>query len=152
SGIYYKPGSLKAKLCREGNRRMVEFCQLHGIRYEECGKVIVATTETELGRLENLYQRGLANELVVKKLNKSQVREIEPHVNCLAGIQVPSTGIADYAGVSRKLAELLAAAGCELRLGTKVQALHTNCRGMVVETSKGAIAACWLVNCAGLQC
>src|SRR6266566_5310832 len=108
SGIYYKPGSLKARLCREGNRRMVEFCALHGIRYEECGKVIVATTATELGRLENLYERGLANGLVVKKLSASEVKEIEPHVNCLAGIHVPSTGIADFIGVCRKIAELLA--------------------------------------------
>jgi L-2-hydroxyglutarate oxidase len=151
SGIYYKPGSLKAKLCREGNRRMVEFCDFHGIRYEECGKVIVATTPTELPRLENLYERGLSNGLVVKRLSASQVKEIEPHVKCLAGVHVPSTGIADFVGVCRKLAELLSTAGCELRLGTKVQALQTNGAGTVVETSKGALAARWVVNCAGLH-
>jgi L-2-hydroxyglutarate oxidase len=151
SGIYYKPGSLKAELCREGSRRMIEFCDLHGIRHEVCGKVIVATTTTELARLENLYERGLANGLVVKRLNVSEVKEIEPHVKCLAGVQVPSTGIADFVGVCRKLAELLAARGCELQLGTKVQGLETKGTRTVVQTSRGNIDACWVVNCAGLH-
>src|ERR1700720_3765199 len=78
SGIYYKPGSLKAKLCREGNHRMVEFCEEHGIRYEACGKVIVATTTSELPLLENLYERGIANGLVTQRMSASEVKEIEP--------------------------------------------------------------------------
>ena len=151
SGIYYKPGSMKAKLCREGNRRMVEFCDLYGIRYEECGKIIVATTAAELPALENLYQRGLANGLAVKNIGASQVKEIEPHVKCIAGVHVPSTGIADFAGVCRKLAELLAAAGCELWLGAKVEALRGNGSGTAVETSKGTVGARWIINCAGLH-
>jgi (S)-2-hydroxyglutarate dehydrogenase len=151
SGIYYKPGSMKAKLCREGNRRMVEFCDLYGIRYEECGKIIVATTAAELPALENLYQRGLANGLAVKNIGASQVKEIEPHVKCIAGVHVPSTGIADFAGVCRKLAELLAAAGCELWLGAKVEALRGNGSGTAVETSKGTVGAHWIINCAGLH-
>src|ERR1700747_2227050 len=83
SGIYYKPGSLKAKLCREGNRRLVEFCKQYGIRYETCGKVIVATTASELPLLENLYQRGIANGLAVRKLSVSEVKAFEPHETCM---------------------------------------------------------------------
>jgi (S)-2-hydroxyglutarate dehydrogenase len=151
SGIYYKPGSLKAKLCREGNRRMREFCDIHGIRYEACGKVIVATTASELPLLENLHERGIANGLVVKKLRATAVNEIEPHVNCLAGLHVPSTGIVDYVGVCQKLAELIRARGGELRLGTKVLGSRTNGSGGVLETSKGALAARRIINCAGLH-
>jgi L-2-hydroxyglutarate oxidase len=151
SGIYYKPGSLKAKLCREGNHRLVEFCKQYGIRYEICGKVIVATTASELPLLENLYQRGIANGLAVRKLSVSEVKEIEPHVTCMAGIHVPSTGIVSFAGVCQKLAELIRTRGGETRLGTRVQALRAQGREAVLETSKETLAARWVVNCAGLQ-
>jgi L-2-hydroxyglutarate oxidase len=151
SGIYYKPGSLKAKLCREGNRRMVEFCDLHAIRYEVCGKVIVATAESELPLLENLYQRGIANGLIVRKLTAAAVKEIEPHVNCLAGIHVPSTGIVDFVGVCRKLAELIGDQGGELYLNTKVVGFRAKSGEGVLETSKDTFAARWIINCAGLQ-
>jgi L-2-hydroxyglutarate oxidase len=151
SGIYYRPGSLKARLCREGNRRLQEFCRSHGIRYEMCGKVIVATTASELPRMENLYDRGIANGLVVKKLTASEVKVFEPHVSCLAGIHVPSTGIVDFVGVCRKLAELIRAQGGELRLGMKVQAIHTDGEGAILETSKGRLATRCIVNCAGLH-
>src|SRR5258707_433231 len=107
SGIYYKPGSLKAKLCREGNRRLLEFCREHGIRHEVCGKVIVATTVSEIPLMENLYGRGVANGLTVKKLSASEVREIEPNVSCLAGLHVPATGIINFSDVCQKLAELI---------------------------------------------
>jgi L-2-hydroxyglutarate oxidase len=151
SGIYYKPGSLKAKLCREGNRRMVEFCQDHGIRYEACGKVIVATEESELPLLENLYQRGIANGLMVRKLTAPVVKEIEPYVNCLAGIQVPSTGIVDFVGVCGRLAELVGDHGGELHLNTKVIGFRTERGEGVLETSKDTFAARWIINCSGLQ-
>jgi (S)-2-hydroxyglutarate dehydrogenase len=150
SGIYYKPGSLKAKLCREGNRRLVEFCDLYGVPYEACGKVIAATTASELPLLEKLYGRGIANGLAVRKLAASEMNEIEPHVSCLAGIHVPSTGIVDFAAVCRKLAQLIAARGGQLRLGTKVLGLRTNEKEGVLETSQGAFAARWIINCAGL--
>jgi (S)-2-hydroxyglutarate dehydrogenase len=151
SGIYYRPGTLKAKLCREGNRRLVEFCENYGIRYELCGKVIVATASSELPLLENLYARGVANGLAVKKLSASEVNEIEPYVSCLAGIQVPATGIVDFVGICRKLAELIGANGGELRLRTKVQGLHVCGREALLETSRGTFAARWVVNCAGLH-
>ena len=150
SGIYYKPGSLKAKLCREGNRRLVEFCDLYDVPYEACGKVIAATTASELPLLEKLYGRGIANRLAVRKLAASEMKEIEPHVSCLAGIHVPSTGIVDFAAVCRKLAQLIAARGGQLRLGTKVLGLRTNEKEGVLETSQGAFAARWIINCAGL--
>jgi L-2-hydroxyglutarate oxidase len=151
SGIYYKPGSLKARLCREGNERLVRFCQTHGIRYETCGKVIVATTAAELPPLENLYNRGITNGLKVRRLNASEVKEIEPHVDCLAGIHVPSTGIVDFVGVCRKLADLIQAQGCGLRLDTKVLAFRANGAGAILETSQGDLAARWIINCAGLH-
>lgn len=151
SGIYYKPGSLKSKLCREGNCRLLKFCNANGIRHETCGKVIVATTESELPLMGNLYQRGLANGLAVKKLSAGAVTEIEPHVRCLAGIQVPSTGIVDFVGVCQKLVELIEDRGGELRLGTEVRGLRCDNTGAVLETSKGAMTAGWVINCAGLH-
>jgi len=151
SGIYYKPGSLKAKLCREGNRRLLEFCRDHGIRHEVCGKVIVASAESELPLLEKLYDRGIENGLLAKKLNPSQVKELEPHVNCRAGIHVPSTGIVDYVGVCRKLVELIAARGGDLRLNAAVQAFRTNGSGGTWETSQGSVTARWTISCAGLH-
>jgi L-2-hydroxyglutarate oxidase len=151
SGIYYKPGSLKATLCREGNRRLREFCDLHGIRYEICGKVIVATTAAELPRLQNLYERGLANGLAVRKLNAAEVKEIEPHVSCLEGVHVPSTGIVNYGSVCRKLAELIEARGGELRLGAKVHGIRTQGSEAILETSKDTLTSRWIINCAGLH-
>jgi (S)-2-hydroxyglutarate dehydrogenase len=151
SGIYYKPGSLKAKLCREGNRRLVGFCKEHGIKFEICGKVIVATTGSELPRLENLYERGIANGLSVRRLSASEVKEIEPHVRCVAGIHVPSTGIVDFAAVCRKLAELVGTQGGDLRLRTKVVGFRANGSNAVLETPKGAFSARWIINCAGLH-
>jgi (S)-2-hydroxyglutarate dehydrogenase len=151
SGIYYKPGSLKAKLCREGNRRLVAFCQQHGIKFEICGKVIVATQPSELPLLDNLFERGIANGLSVRRLTVPQVLELEPHVRSLAGIQVPSTGIVDFVGVSRRLAELVGGDGGELWLGTKVLGFRTEGGRTVLETTKGPLSGRWIINCAGLH-
>ena len=151
SGIYYKPGSLKAKLCRDGNRRLVKFCEQHGIPHEACGKVIVATTASELPLLESLYERGIANGLEAKKLGAAEVKEIEPHVSCLAGLHVPSTGIVDFVAVCEKLAELIEGHGGELRLGTRARRFHVDDNGGILETSKDPMAARWVINCAGLQ-
>jgi (S)-2-hydroxyglutarate dehydrogenase len=151
SGIYYKPGSLKASLCRAGRQRLVEFCATHGIRYEVCGKVIVATSESELPRLDNLYERGLANGLTVRKLSADEVREIEPHVSSMAGIHVSETGIVDFVGVCQKLRELIESQGGELRLGTKVNAIQARGREAVLQTTKGDIRAHQIINCGGLH-
>jgi (S)-2-hydroxyglutarate dehydrogenase len=151
SGIYYKPGSLKARLCREGNRRLLEFSQEHGIRHEICGKVIVATMPSEIPLMENLYARGLANGLTVKKLSASEVKEIEPHVHCLGGLHVPSTGIIDFSSVCQKLAELIRAGGGDLRLGTKVLGFRPDGLQTILETSDGTLAGRRVINCTGLH-
>ncbi len=151
SGIYYKPGSFKAKFCRDGCRSMVEFCQEYDIAHEICGKVIVATEEKELPRLENLYKRGLENGLKVTKISASEVKEIEPHVNCVAGIRVYSTGIADYKQVARKYAELIELQGGELRLNTKVEKIIGKGDTQVIETNNGIYETRCTINCAGLH-
>src|SRR5580704_6839734 len=111
SGIYYKPGSLKARFAVEGNRSMVEFCREHGIKHEVCGKIIVATKASRLPLLDSLFQRGLNHRLAVARLAPEQVQEIEPHVRCLAGVSVPSTGIVNYREVSAKYVELIKSQG-----------------------------------------
>jgi L-2-hydroxyglutarate oxidase len=151
SGIYYKPGSLKARLAKNGNRSMIEFCQQFDIPHEVCGKVIVATNAAQLPLLESLLQRGLQNGLEVVRLNREQVSEIEPHVRCLAGIRVPSTGIVDYKAVCRTLAQLIAQTGGELRLGTKVLSILDRGEEQMVETTQGAFATNCLINCSGLH-
>jgi L-2-hydroxyglutarate oxidase len=151
SGIYYKPGSFKANFCREGSRSMVEFCQEHGIDYEVCGKVIVATEAQQLPLLENLYQRGLENGLNVTKITAEEVKEIEPHVSCLAGLRVPTTGIVNYKQVCQKYAELIKSQGGELRLNTKVEKIKETAKGQVLETNKGTFETRFVINCAGLH-
>lgn len=151
SGIYYKPGSFKARFARAGSRSMVEFCRTHDIPHEVCGKVIVATTEAQLPLLEKLLQRGLENQLPVSRLTSEQVREVEPHVRCLAGIKVPTTGIVDYKHVCAKLAELVVAAGGEVRAGVRVLSVHATQDGSVVNTNAGDFEARFVINCAGLH-
>jgi (S)-2-hydroxyglutarate dehydrogenase len=151
SGIYYKPGSLKAKLCRAGCQSMVEFCRQHGIDHDVCGKVIVAVDPKELPLLENLYQRGLENGIQVARLTAEQVQEIEPHVRCLAGIRVFSTGIVNYQQVAQKYADLVLHQGGELFLNTKVERILTTAEGQVLETNQGSFETRFLVNCAGLH-
>lgn len=150
SGIYYKPGSFKSKLCREGNKSIVAFCQEHGINYKIGGKVIVATKLDELPLLENLYQRGLDNQINVAKLSKEQVREIEPHVNCLAGVLVKSTGIVDYKQICQKYAEIATAGGVDLFNNTRVGKIEEISEGYVLDTNNGKYQTRFLINCAGL--
>ena len=150
SGIYYKPGSFKAKFCREGSRSMVEFCQKHSIAHEVCGKVIIATETAQLPLLENLYQRGLENNLKISKLSVEEVQEIEPNVACIAGIQVSTTGIVNYKQVCDKYVELLKAQGGELCLNTKVERIYSSGANQVLETNNGTFETRFTINCAGL--
>lgn len=150
SGIYYKPGSFKAKLCRQGNRSMVDFCQQHNIPYQVCGKVIIATEPHELPLLDNLYERGIANQLEITKLIPEQVKEIEPHVSCLGGIQVKSTGIVNYQQVCLKYAEISQQQGVELHNNTYVEDLTATATGYLVKTSQGEYHTEFLINCGGL--
>jgi L-2-hydroxyglutarate oxidase len=146
AGVYYAPGSLKARLCRAGSRSMVEFCEAHGIPAQVCGKLIVATGEEELPRLHALQERAVANGLAARLLTAEQAREYEPNVACVAAMHVPTTGIVDFAAVCRTLATLVEKAGGEVRLATKVTAIRP---GLVV-TTRGEVAADVLINCAGL--
>lgn len=150
SGIYYKPGSYKAKLCHQGNRSMVAFCQQQGINYRLCGKVIVATEPHELPLLDNLYQRGLANQIEISKLTQEQVKEIEPHVNSRAGIWVKSTGIVDYKQVCQKYVEIAQKKGVELYNNTCVVGIESTTNGYVIQTSQGEYQTEFLINCGGL--
>jgi (S)-2-hydroxyglutarate dehydrogenase len=152
SGIYYKPGSFKAKFCREGNISMTEFCNKHDISHEICGKVIVATQAQELPLLENLYQRGLANGLKVEKISAEEVKEVEPHVSCIAGLRVFSTGIVSYRQVCQKLVEIIRDKGGELLLHANVTQIKEVSDGKEITTSKGVFTTRMLVNCGGLQC
>ncbi|AMA73649.1 L-2-hydroxyglutarate oxidase [Aneurinibacillus thermoaerophilus] len=151
SGIYYKPGSFKARFAREGNAAMVKFCEEHGIAYEVCGKVIVATEPEELPLMDNLYKRGLQNQLNVTKIGPEELKEIEPHVRGLGAIRVPSCGIADYKGVARTFARMIEEGGGDLRLSTKVENIAEEKGGVTVETNRGTIKARFLINCAGLH-
>ena len=151
SGIYYKPGSFKAQFCRAGSQSMVEFCQKHHIDHEVCGKVIVATEPEEIPLLENLYQRGLQNGIQVARIDAEQVKEIEPHVSCLAGVRVFSTGIVNYKQVCQKYVELVQAQGGELRLNTRVEKIITTPQRQVIETNQGSFETRYVINCAGLH-
>lgn len=152
AGVYYKPGSLKARLCTTGNRSMVEFCAEHGIPYQVCGKLIVATEDSELPRLRALHERAVANGLPVALVGPERTREYEPHVSAVAALHVASTGIVDFTAVCRTLADLLVKAGATVRLGTRVTGIRTRPNGaLAVQTTGGDLPADALVNCAGLH-
>ena len=151
SGVYYKPGSYKASFAQAGARSMVEFCREHGIPHNVCGKVIVATQERELPGLDNLFQRGRQNGLAVRKISPQEVNEIEPHVRCLAGIHVPTTGITDYRQVSRKYLELFQQRGGEAKFGNEVRQITDRGRTHLIKTTAGEYEAKFLINCAGLH-
>ena len=151
SGVYYKPGSLKARLCVTGAAAMVEFCREHGIAHNVCGKVIVATHPEELPRLEDLHKRGEANGLTgLRMIGPEELREIEPHATGLRALVVPSTGVTDYAVVCEKYAELISAAGGTVLLSAAAKGIRRMPNEIVVETSRGAFSTASLINCAGL--
>jgi L-2-hydroxyglutarate oxidase LhgO len=151
SGVYYKPGSLKAKLCVTGAAAMVEFCREHGIPHQVCGKVIVATHEEEFPRLEELRRRGEANGLTgLQSIGPEELREIEPHASGLRALVVPATGITDYAAVCDKYAEIITARGETILTSTEVTGIKRHGDEITVETSRGAFSGKSLINCAGL--
>jgi L-2-hydroxyglutarate oxidase len=151
SGIYYKPGSLKATNCREGKKAMEAFCEAEGVAYELCGKVIVAVDESELGALETIFERGRQNGVKCEKISAGRLREIEPHVAGIAAIHVPETGIVDYVGVCEKLAARIQERGGEIVFGAKVLKVDVRGESVVLETSVGAFEAKHAINCAGLH-
>ncbi|MDW7695949.1 L-2-hydroxyglutarate oxidase [Flammeovirgaceae bacterium SG7u.111] len=151
SGIYYKPGSLKAKNCISGYQRLLAFCDEHEIEYDLCGKVIVATSEAEKIPLENIYNRGLKNGLgKIRKISQAELREIEPHVAGIAGIDVPYTGIVDFKQVSAKYAELIQEKGGEIITGAKVINIKRHNRYSEIITIDKTYTTKLAINCAGL--
>ncbi len=151
AGPYYRPGSLKATMCTAGNRSMVAFAKEHGIRHDVCGKLIVATEVEQLPGLRTLYERGQANGTPCELISAEQAREVEPHVNAVAALQVHSTGIIDYSEVTATYARLAAENGATLILGSAVRAIHSEPTGVVVEHDAGRVTGDIMINCTGLQ-
>jgi L-2-hydroxyglutarate oxidase len=152
SGLYYKPGSLKARTCRSGLDAMYRFCAEEGVPHRRCGKLVVATHEAELPRLAMLEERGRANGVVLQRLTAAEIREREPEVRGIAGLWVEDTGIVNYAAVTQAMALRLSRLGGEVRTGHRVLSIRSSGPDTVLETNRGAIEATQLVNCAGLQC
>jgi L-2-hydroxyglutarate oxidase LhgO len=153
SGIYYKPGSLKAQTCVRGSQALIAFCEQHDILYERCGKIVVATSEAELPRLEELHRRGTANGVEgLEMIGPERLRELEPYATGIKALHVPSTGIIDFPQVAQTYAQLIQKNGGEIRLKHQVQTLQHTQGKMVLETTGGAIQTTYLINCAGLFC
>ena len=151
SGIYYRPGSHKARFCVAGVRKLLDFCDENEIEYEQCGKVIVATDESELGRLEGLYERGRANGVEgLELVGPERLAEIEPHASGVKALWSPRTGIVDYRKVTAVYASRFEEAGGDIFAGTAVKNIERSAGSLVLETTRGAVRARHLINCAGL--
>lgn len=154
SGLYYKPGSLKAKNCIQGRHELVAFAKEHGIDHDVCGKVVVATEEKELQYLDKIYNIGLQNEIEgLELIGPERIKEIEPHVEAIAGLWVPCTGIIDFRGATAKMVELALKQNesSKLRLEHEVIAIDKKEDTSIIHTNKGDFEAKYLVFCAGLQ-
>jgi len=157
AGVYYAPGSLKAQFCQQGLKDTLAFCQRHGIAYEQCGKLLVATSAQELERMDALERRCADNGIATERLSQQALREREPNVTGLGALYVQETGIADYPAICRKLAELLQAAGGEVRLGAQVERVVEGDTQVVIHVRdalslrSNTISAQYVVACAGLQ-
>ncbi|MGN7705921.1 L-2-hydroxyglutarate oxidase [Chryseobacterium sp. JV274] len=151
SGIYYKPGSLKAKNCIEGYNSVINFAEKYGIRYDLCGKIIVATSQEELPLLDNIYKRGVENGLQdLKYLSREEFREIEPHCEGVKAIKVPQTGIIDYPGIAKKIKELFEELGGEVRFNNEVKNIIDKGSEIIVNTNISEFKTKKLISCAGL--
>jgi (S)-2-hydroxyglutarate dehydrogenase len=150
SGVYYRPGSLRALNCKAGKEAMEEFCQREGLPYDRCGKVIVAIEEHELPQVDKIIANGTANGVRCERIGPERLREIEPHSAGIAAIHVPDAGVTDYAAVARRLAEIITAKGSRVVTSAKVTAIRRDTDRAVVETAAGEFAALQVVNCAGL--
>lgn len=152
AGLYYKPGSLKARLAVEGLQEMIEFCRTHDIDHECCGKIVVAVDEAEVPRLQNLFERGRANGLKnLQWLSKDHIQEFEPHAAGIAALHVPQEGIVDYAAVIKKMTELFKKSGGVLKTNSKVIRIINESFRWILETTTGKDQCDFLINCAGLQ-
>ena len=152
SGLYYKPGSLKARTCVEGAAAMVTFCREHGLPYELCGKVVVATREEDLPALEELHRRGTANSVPgLEMIGPERLREIEPYSAGIRALHVPGTGITDYVAVAKAYADQVTKADGEIRTGTRALRIANRGTEIVVETTRGTVTGRKVINCAGLE-
>lgn len=154
SGIYYKPGSYKAKNCVEGRRELVKFAQEHHIKHDVCGKIIVAVEEWELPLLDKIYQRGIENDIEgIRMIDAEEIRAIEPFCTGIKGILVPCTGIIDFRGATEKMGELISQINPESRVFTSTEALSIEDKGdvQIIHTNKGDFTAKRLIFCCGLQ-
>lgn len=151
SGLYYKPGSLKAKNCAKGRELMYQFCEENDILYEKCGKIVVAVNESELEPLNMLYERGIANGLEgLKKLNAGELKEYEPNVSGTAGLLVPQTGIVDYKKVTQVYAAKVKDKNGEIKLNCKFLSVKKSGKELIISTNIGELKTKFLVNCGGL--
>jgi len=150
SGIYYRPGSLKAQNCRAGKLAMEEFCQREEIPFEICGKVIVAIDDNELVRLEKILANGKANGVACERIDVGRLREIEPHAAGVAAIHVPETGIVDFGRVAARLSQLITEQGGQIVTGAQVTAMRIRGSAVIVESTAGEFVGSHVVNCAGL--
>ena len=150
SGIYYKPGSLKATNCRAGLKAMVEFCRREDIAHDVCGKVIVAVDRNEEARLRGLEDRAKANGVTCEAIDRNRLRELEPHCNGVAALHIPETGIADFHGVAARLADIVSSRNGRVLTGTRVNRLEERGDEIVVETHRSIVRAKYAINCAGL--
>ena len=151
SGLYYVPGSMKARTCRDGRAELLEFAKEHGIAFDQCGKVVVATTDDELPRLDALAERGVANGVSLVRIGPERLREIEPHAAGIAALEVHDTGIVDYVAMCAKLAELIVEAGGEIRTSAPVRDIRTSGAGSGGVAGDDELTADVIVNCAGLH-
>jgi L-2-hydroxyglutarate oxidase len=150
SGVYYRPGSLRALNCRTGKEAMEEFCQREGLPYERCGKVIVATREDEFPMLEKTLANGTANGVRCERIGPERLRELEPHCAGIAAVHVPDAGITDYAQVARRLAEIVGRNGGQVVTSARATAIRRDGSRAIIETTAGEFAAQQVINCAGL--
>jgi L-2-hydroxyglutarate oxidase LhgO len=152
SGIYYKPGSFKAKFCVEGRAEMVRFCEENGVKYDRCGKVIVATREDELPRLQSLLERGTANKVPgLELVSGERVKEIEPHVAAIKALWAPNTGIVNFVKVAEVYKSKVEAAGGEVNFKSEVRGASRRGNETTLVTSSGEYSTRYVINCAGLH-
>jgi L-2-hydroxyglutarate oxidase len=152
SGLYYNPGSLKAKLCVDGYRHMLEFCQLNNVPYEVCGKVVVATSQDQIPQLHELERRGLANGLMgLERLNAEDIQKREPHCSGMAGLYVPQTGIVDYAAVCNALRSNIENLGGDIFVDNRVTDISEGSDEVQITSSQGEYRASYAITCGGLH-
>ena len=150
SGVFYEPGSLKAQNCREGKRALIEFCEREDVDYEMCGKVVVATDESEVPGLDRIEEKSRQNQVDCTRIGPERLHEREPHVRGVAALEVPGAGIVDYEAVAHALADRVTERGHAVQTGAKVRDLHVTPNHVTVDTTAGAVQARHAVNCAGL--